>query len=241
MTAPTPRKLTQPLHNTTALPADWRSDGYFEKLLQRLNAIRASERQFFQKITDIFATSVDYMEDAEATSEFFRSIQNRLHYAIHRHSAAELIADRADASKPHMGLTTWKNAPAGPIRKSDVAVAKNYLTEPELRQLYLIVDQYLSFAELQALQHKPMHMVDWSKKLNDLLALNDRAILPESETLTHRQAAEIAQQEYDTYKARRRALAARHPSRDFTAKANPSDPAAGHRPQPRRRMKADTT
>ncbi len=209
MTDPTPRKPTQPLHDTPApIPL---GEDYFARLLQRLSAIRASERQFFQKITDIFATSVDYMEDAEATRDFFRTVQNKLHYAIHHRSAAELIADRADAARPHMGLTSWKNAPDGPIRKSDIAVAKNYLTEPELRQLYLIVDQYLSFAELQALQHKPMYMADWSKKLDDLLALNDRAVLPEGERLSHDQARDMAERQYEQYKVRRRAIAQRNP------------------------------
>jgi hypothetical protein len=127
------------------------------------------ERMFYQKVTDIYATSIDYDEHAEITRTFFASVQNKFHYAIHKHTAAELILERANAEKPNMGLTTWKNAPDGPIRKSDVTIAKNFLTEPELKQLNLIVDQYLSFAELQAQQRKPMHMADWARKLNDFL------------------------------------------------------------------------
>ena len=119
---------------------------YFNELLERVRAIRTSERMFYQKVTDIYATSIDYDENAELTRRFFATVQNKFHYAIHKHTAAELICERASAEKPNMGLTNWKNAPHGPIRKSDVAVAKNYLSEPELKQLNLIVDQYLSFA-----------------------------------------------------------------------------------------------
>jgi hypothetical protein len=125
---------------------------YFEELLERVRAIRASERMFWQKVTDIYATSVDYDVNAPVTREFFATIQNKFHFAIHGHTAAEVVVERASAEKQNMGLTTWKNAPGGPIRKTDVSIAKNYLNETEMRQLNLIVDQYLSFAELQAQQ-----------------------------------------------------------------------------------------
>ncbi|MGA2440573.1 MAG: virulence RhuM family protein [Tepidisphaeraceae bacterium] len=145
---------------------------YFDELLERVRAIRTSERLFYQKVTDIYATSIDHDENAEITRSFFATVQNKFHYAIHNHTASELVVERANAERPNMGLTTWKNAPDGPIRKTDVSIAKNYLNEKELRELNLIVDQYLSFAELQATQKKPMHMQDWVNKLHDFLTLN---------------------------------------------------------------------
>jgi hypothetical protein len=145
---------------------------YFDELLERVRAIRASERMFWQKVTDIYATSVDYDVNAAVTREFFATIQNKFHYAIHGHTAAEVIVERANAGKQNMGLMTWKNAPGGPIRKTDVSIAKNYLNESEMKQLNLIVDQYLSFAELQAQQKKAMTMNDWVRKLHDFLTLN---------------------------------------------------------------------
>lgn len=188
---------------------------YFDELLERVRAIRASERMFYQKVTDIYATSIDYDENAEITRTFFATVQNKFHYAIHKHTAAELIIERASADKPNMGLTTWKNAPDGPIRKSDVAVAKNYLAEPELRQLNLIVDQYLSFAELQAQQRKPMHMADWVRKLNDFLTLNDRDILKDAGKVSHELAKELAEKQFDLFDAKRRQLEAQNPVSDF--------------------------
>ena len=125
-------------------------DDYFDELLARIRDIRASERLFYQKITDIYATSIDYDPDAEMTRQFFQIVQNKMHWAAHGHTAAEIVRQRADATKPHMGLTTWKNAPAGPVRKTDVTIAKNYLTQPEIEALNLIVSAYLDFAELQA-------------------------------------------------------------------------------------------
>jgi hypothetical protein len=150
---------------------------YFDELLERIRDIRASERRFYQKICDIYATSVDYDAATDAAQKFFATVQNKLHWAIHGKTAAQVISERADATKPNMGLTTWKNAPAGPIRKADVEIAKNYLNVEELRALNLLVDQYLSFAEFQAQQRKTMTMAAWSSKLDGFLTLNDRDIL----------------------------------------------------------------
>ena len=188
---------------------------YFDELLERVRAIRASERMFWQKVTDIYATSIDYDLNSPITRDFFATVQNKFHYAIHRHTAAELIVERANANQPNMGLTTWKNAPGGPIRKSDVGIAKNYLAEEEMRQLNLIVDQYLSFAELQARQKKAMHMQDWVKKLHDFLTLNDREILKDAGKVTHELAKELAEQQFETFEANRREFEARNPVSDF--------------------------
>ena len=150
---------------------------YFDELLARIRDIRSSERLFYQKITDIYATSIDYDASAEMTRQFFQIVQNKMHWAAHGHTAAEIVHERADATKPHMGLTSWKNSPAGPVRKTDVAIAKNYLTQAELEALNLIVSAYLEFAELQARSHRPMHMADWIAKLDDFLRLGDREVL----------------------------------------------------------------
>jgi hypothetical protein len=188
---------------------------YFDELLERVRAIRASERMFWQKVTDIYATSIDYDLNAPATREFFATVQNKFHFGIHGHTAAEIIVERASAEKPNMGLTTWKNAPDGPIRKTDVSIAKNYLQEEEMRQLNLIVDQYLSFAELQARQKKPMHMADWVRKLHDFLTLNDRAILQDAGRVTHELAKELSEQQFDKFEETRRAFEANNPVSDF--------------------------
>lgn len=148
--------------------------GHFEELLERIREIRASERNFYQKIKDIYATSEDYDPNAEVTVDFFAMAQNKVHWAIHGHTAAELIAERADAGKPNMGLTSWSGAK---VRKQDVHVAKNYLNQEEMELLNLIVNQYLEFAEFQARTRKGMYMRDWVKKLDDFLRLNDREIL----------------------------------------------------------------
>ena len=190
-------------------------DSYFDELLERIRAIRASERMFFQKISDIYSTSIDYDEHSEITRLFFASVQNKFHYAIHGHTAAELIVERTGADKPNMGLTTWKNSPSGAIRKSDVTVAKNYLTEPELKQLNLIVDQYLSFAELQAQQRKPMHMADWAGKLDDFLKLNDRDVLRDAGKVSHELAEQLAHEQFEKFDAKRRAFEAENPVSDF--------------------------
>ena len=139
---------------------------YFEEQLERIREIRISERNFYQKLTDIYATSLDYDRNALTTKEFFAKVQNKMHYAVHRHTAAELIYERADAEKPHMGLHTWKDAPNGKIKKSDVSVAKNYLTEDEMKSMELIVSAYLDLAENRARRHIPMTMEDWAKRLD---------------------------------------------------------------------------
>lgn len=188
---------------------------YFDELLERVRAIRASERMFWQKVTDIYATSVDYDVNAPVTREFFATVQNKFHFAIHGHTAAEVIVERADAGKRNMGLTTWKNAPGGPIRRTDVSIAKNYLDETEMKQLNLIVDQYLSFAELQAQQKKTMMMREWVKKLHDFLTLNDRQILTDAGKVSHELAKELAELQFDKFDAKRRAFEAANPVSDF--------------------------
>lgn len=190
-------------------------DDYFDELLERIRDIRASERLFYQKITDIYATSIDYSPDVAITQTFFATVQNKLHWAIHGHTAAEIIAQRADAGKPHMGLTTWKNAPHGSIRKSDVAVAKNYLTEDELRELNRVVTMYLDYAEDQARRRRPMHMQDWVARLDAFLEFNERNILTHAGALTHQLAEEHAFAEFDKYESERRRLEATRPTSDF--------------------------
>src|SRR5690606_36268572 len=147
---------------------------YFDELLERIRDIRASERMFYQKITDIYATSVDYDPTHPVSQTFFATVQNKLHWAIHGRPAAEVIVERADAARPHMGLTTWKNAPGGPVRKADVTVAKNYLTEAEIRELNRVVTMYLDFAEDQASRRNPMHMAQWVERLDAFLEFNER-------------------------------------------------------------------
>jgi hypothetical protein len=188
---------------------------YFDELLERIRDIRASERRFYQKITDIYSTSVDYDLNHPLTQQFFATVQNKLHWAIHGRTAAEIIAERADASRPNMGLTTWKNAPQGRIRKADTEIAKNYLDEEELSQLNLIVDQYLSFAELQARQRKTMTMAQWAAKLDDFLRLNDREVLHDLGKVSNALAKEIAANEFDKYAANRRQLEAESHTSDF--------------------------
>ncbi len=190
-------------------------DAYFDELLERIRDIRASERLFYQKITDIYATSIDYDPKAEITQTFYATVQNKLHWAIHGHTAAEIVYHRSDAKKPHMGLTTWKNAPHGPIRKTDVTVAKNYLTEEEIRELNRIVTMYLDYAEDQARRRKPMHMKDWVVKLDAFLAFNERNILTHAGMISHTLAEEHAHAQFDKYEAKRRKLEAAAPSSDF--------------------------
>ena len=174
---------------------------YFDELLERIRDIRASERRFYQKITDIYATSMDYDPNSEITQIFFASVQNKLHWAIHGHTAAELITKRADANKPNMGLTAWKG---GVVRKGDVDIAKNYLTEQEISDLNLIINQYLDFAEFQARRHQPMHMKDWAGRLDDFLHVNRLNILETAGKITAQQAKEIAETEYEKFSDRRR-------------------------------------
>ena len=188
---------------------------YFEELLARIRDIRASERRFYQKITDIYATSQDYDKDSQTTKDFFATVQNKLHFAIHGHTAAEVVQDRADALKPNMGLTTWKNSPGGRIRKTDVSVAKNYLAENELDSLNRIVNRYLDYAEDQARRHKPMQMVEWIAKLNGFLEFDERQILMNLGSVSHDAAKEHAEGEFAKFEATRRRIEATEPTSDF--------------------------
>ena len=173
---------------------------YFEHLLDEIREIRASERKFYQKITDIYSTAVDYTVDAVTTKEFFATVQNKLHYAIHGHTAAELIMDRADHKKEHMGLTTWKNAPSGKIIKSDVSIAKNYLTKNELEDLNRFVTMYLDYAERQARRHIPMTMEDWAAKLDVFLQFNEEEILHDKGRVSAEIAKSFAESEFEKYR-----------------------------------------
>ncbi len=189
---------------------------YFDELLERIRAIRASERRFYQKITDIYAQcSVDYDPRADVTQTFYATVQNKLHWAIHGHTAAEIVRTRADALKPHMGLTTWKQAPKGPVRRTDVVVAKNYLTEPELVELNRIVTMYLDYAEDQARKRAPMTMADWVKKLDSFLQFNDRNILSHAGQVTRELATSYAEAEFEKYEDARRQIEAHEPTSDF--------------------------
>lgn len=173
---------------------------YFEHLLDEIREIRASERKFYQKITDIYSTAVDYTADAVTTKEFFATVQNKLHYAIHGHTAAELIMDRADHKKEHMGLTTWKNAPSGKIVKSDVSIAKNYLAKNELEDLNQFVTMYLDYAERQARRHIPMTMEDWAAKLDVFLQFNEEEILHDKGRVSAEIAKSFAESEFEKYR-----------------------------------------
>lgn len=188
---------------------------YFDELLERIRAIRASERRFYQKITDIYATSIDYDAKAPLTQEFYATVQNKLHWAIHGHTAAEIIKERADARKPNMGLTTWKNAPGGAIRKADVGVAKNYLNKDELDALNRIVTMYLDYAEDQARNKRPMHMADWVKKLDGFLQFNDRNILTHAGKVSADMAKDHAEREFAKHEAQERLREATEPTSDF--------------------------
>ena len=173
---------------------------YFEKQLEKVREIRLSERRFYQKITDIYATSIDYDPKAKATRRFFAAVQNKMHYSIHRHTAAELIYERADAQKEHMGLTTWDGAPKGKIHNYAVTVAKNYLTENELQQLQRIVSSYLDLAELQAMRHIPMTMADWETRLNGFLTLWNPDILKDAGKVSAELAKLKAETEFEKYR-----------------------------------------
>lgn len=188
---------------------------YFEELLSRIRDIRASERRFYQKITDIYATSIDYDPKAEITQTFYATVQNKLHWAIHGHTAAEVIQERADSAKPNMGLTTWKNAPKGKIRKTDVSIAKNYLSQEELSALNRVVTMYLDYAEDQAQRRKSMHMADWVKKLDDFLRFTDRNILTHAGKVSQQLAQEHAHREFEKFEGERRRIEATAPTSDF--------------------------
>jgi hypothetical protein len=180
--------------------AQWGED-YFEQLLERIREIRASERRFYQKITDIYAQcSSDYDAKAPITQEFYATVQNKLHWAITKHTAAEIVYERADSAKPHMGLMTWKNAPDGKILKSDVSIAKNYLNEDEIRQLNRIVTMYLDFAELQAERKIHMTMADWVKRLDAFLQFNDYELLQDAGRVSAKVAKALAEAEFDKFR-----------------------------------------
>ena len=173
---------------------------YFDELFERIRDIRSSEKVFYAKIRDIYTTAIDYEPNTQESQLFFKSVQNKMHWAIHGHTAAEVIYQRTDSEKQNMGLTTWKNSPKGKIRKADVSVAKNYLNEDELKDLNLIVDQYLSFAELQARNRNPMYMTDWINKLHDFMTLNDREILEHAGNISAKLAKELAESEYEKFR-----------------------------------------
>ena len=176
------------------------TEQYFEEQLQRIREIRLSERKFYQKITDIYATAIDYDVTAQATKRFFATVQNKLHWAIHGQTAAEVIVNRANAKKQHMGLTSWKDAPSGKIQKFDVGVAKNYLTENEMVQLARLVNAYLDVAEDMALRKMPMTMQDWEIRLNRFIAATDRAILQNAGKVTAEIAKAHAESEFEKYR-----------------------------------------
>lgn len=173
---------------------------YFEEQLERIREIRISERNFYQKLTDIYATALDYDCNALTTKDFFAKVQNKMHYAVHRHTASELIYERADAEKPHMGLHTWKDAPNGKIKKSDVTVAKNYLTEDEMKSMELIVSAYLDLAENRARRHIPMTMEDWAKRLDIYLQADDLEVLKDAGKISAQLAKMHAETEFEKYR-----------------------------------------
>ncbi len=175
-------------------------EDYFEHLLAEIREIRLSERRFYQKLTDIYATSIDYNRDAPTTRLFFKKVQNKMHYAVHGHTAAELIIDRANAEKEHMGLTTWENAPNGKIVKPDVSIAKNYLNESELEDMGRIVNSFLDLAEDMAKRHIPMTMEDWAKRIDKFLDLTDRPVLTDAGHVSAEQAKEYAETEFEKYR-----------------------------------------
>jgi len=176
------------------------NQNYFDEILAEIREIRLSERNFYQKITDIYTTSLDYDKNAQTTKEFFAKVQNKMHYAIHKHTAPELIVERADSKKEHMGLTSWKNSPEGRILKTDVAIAKNYLTKEELESLGRIVSAYLDLAEERAKRKIPMTMEDWAKRLDLFLEFDEREILQNAGKITMKIAKEFAESEFEKYR-----------------------------------------
>ncbi|MCZ0859729.1 virulence RhuM family protein [Methanocorpusculum sp. MG] len=176
------------------------TDKYFEEQLERIREIRASERKFYQKITDLYATAIDYDKNSPATKRFYANIQNKVHYAIHGHTAAELIVERANSTKTHMGLTTWQDAPDGKIKKSDVIIAKNYLSETELTQLNRLVSSYLDFAETMAQRRIPLTMQDWETRLNGFIEMFEYGLLQDTGNVTAEIAKLHAQTEFEKYR-----------------------------------------
>ncbi len=186
---------------------DPKNINYFDELLERIRDIRSSEKIFYQKVKDIYTLSIDYEPKTEITKSFFAIVQNKLHWAVHQHTAAEIIAERINADKQNLGLTTWKGEK---IRKTDITIAKNYLSEEELSQLNLLVEQYLAFAENQARQKKTMYMKDWIKKLNDILIINDNQILEHAGKISRKLADEIANKEFVKYTKQRQLTDDKH-------------------------------
>ncbi len=176
------------------------NEDYFEHLLAEIREIRLSERRFYQKLTDIYATAIDYNRDAPTTRQFFKMMQNKMHYAVHGHTAAELIVERADAEQEHMGLTTWENAPDGKIVKTDVSIAKNYLKQAELSDMGQLVNGVLELAERMAKRHVPMTMEDWAKQIDTILAAGGNDILQNAGNITAEQAKEHAETEFEKYR-----------------------------------------
>ena len=176
------------------------NEDYFEHLLAEIREIRLSERRFYQKLTDIYATSIDYNLNAPTTRLFFKKVQNKMHYAVHGHTAAELIVERADAEKEHMGLTTWEKAPNGKIVKTDVSIAKNYLKEEELESMGRLVNAFLDLAEDRAKRHIPMTMEDWAKRIDKFLDSDDRPVLNDSGKMSAEQAKDYAETEFEKYR-----------------------------------------
>jgi len=176
------------------------TDEYFDRQLQQIREIRLSERKFYQKITDLYATAIDYDKNAATTRRFYATVQNKMHYAVHGHTAAELIVERADHTKEHMGLTTWADAPDGKIKKSDVTVAKNYLSQDEMKQLNRMVTAYLDFAENMTLRHIPLTMQDWEKRLNSFIEMFDYGILQDAGKVSAEIAKLHAETEFEKYR-----------------------------------------
>ena len=176
------------------------TEKYFDEQLERIREIRASERKFYQKITDLYATAIDYDKNSATTRRFYATVQNKMHYAVHGHTAAELIVERADHTKEYMGLTTWADAPDGKIKKSDVTVAKNYLSQDEMKQLNRMVTAYLDFAENMTLRHIPLTMQDWEKRLNSFIEMFDYGILQDAGKVTAEIAKIHAETEFEKYR-----------------------------------------
>jgi len=176
------------------------TEKYFDEQLERIREIRASERKFYQKITDLYATAIDYDKNSATTRRFYATVQNKMHYAVHGHTAAELIVERADHTKEHMGLTTWADAPEGKIKKSDVTVAKNYLSQDEMKQLNRMVMAYLDFAENMTLRHIPLTMQDWEKRLNSFIEMFDYGILQDAGKVSAEIAKLHAETEFEKYR-----------------------------------------
>ena len=176
------------------------TEKYFDEQLERIREIHASERKFYQKITDLYATAIDYDKNSATTRRFYATVQNKMHYAVHGHTAAELIVERADHTKEHMGLTTWADAPEGKIKKSDVTVAKNYLSQDEMKQLNRMVTAYLDFAENMTLRHIPLTMQDWEKRLNSFIEMFDYGILQDAGKVSAEIAKLHAETEFEKYR-----------------------------------------